>query len=105
MAIDNRVSSIHAEEDAIHKLQPLQWKKKLKIIHILVIRVSPTNNLQSSKPCANCIECMKNAPLLKGYKIQNVYYSDENGNVIKTNLTKLDSEEKHYTRYYKNRKG
>jgi hypothetical protein len=94
---------IHAELDAINKLQPLKYKKILEPISILVIRMSTKNKLQSSKPCANCIESMKNYPIKKGYKIQNVYYSDSEGNIIKTSLTKLDDEEKHYSAFYRKR--
>ena len=66
--------------------------------------MSSKNKLQSSKPCGNCLEIMKNLPIKKGYKIQNVYYSDNNENIIKTTLYALDNEEKHYSRYYKFRK-
>lgn len=96
-------SGIHAEHDAIRKLLPLKRKKRLENINILVIRISTKNKLQSSKPCANCITIMKNLPEKMGYKIQNVYYSDSNENIIKTTLMKLDNDEKHYSRYYRNR--
>lgn len=92
---------IHAEQDAINKLKPLKYKKNLESINILVIRLSSKNKLQSSKPCANCIESMKNNPIKKGYKIQNVYYSDSEGHIIKTNLVSLDNEEKHISGFYK----
>jgi cytidine deaminase len=92
---------IHAEQDAINKLQSLNNKKKLEPINLLVIRLSTKNSLQSSKPCANCIENMKILPVKKGYKIQNVYYSDNTGNIVKTTLTTLDNEEKHYSRFYR----
>ena len=46
---------IHAETDALTKLKPLRCDKKLECINILVIRLSKKNNLQSSKPCINCI--------------------------------------------------
>jgi cytidine deaminase len=98
---------VHAEHDAIIKLCPLKKKKRLEIINILVIRVSSKNKLQSSKPCGNCLEIMKTLPMKKGYKIQNVYYSDNEGNIIKKSLTNLDNEDnrnKHYSRYYKQRK-
>jgi cytidine deaminase len=94
-------AEIHAEQDAINKLKPLKYKKNLESINILVIRLSSKNKLQSSKPCANCIESMKNNPIKKGYKIQNVYYSDSEGNIIKTNLVSLDNEEKHISGFYK----
>jgi len=92
---------IHAEHDAINKLKPLYRKKKLESINIIVIRFSKNNKLQNSKPCANCIKTMKILPEKKGYKIKNIYYSNENGQIIKTNLTNLEKEELHFTRYYR----
>jgi len=95
---------IHAEHDAIRKLVPLKKKKRLVNINILVIRLSGKNKLQSSKPCINCINVMKILPEKLGYKIQNVYYSDNNGNIVKTNLRTLESEDKHYSKYYRRTK-
>jgi cytidine deaminase len=94
---------IHAEHDAINKLQPLKYKKKLESINLLVIRVSKTNKIQSSKPCGNCIEKMKTLPTKKGYKIQDIYYSDSEGSIIKKSLESLDAEEKHYSRFYRHK--
>jgi len=96
-----KMPGIHAECDALSKLMPLKNKKRLESINILVVRLSSKNKIQSSKPCNNCIEAMKRIPEKKGYKIENVYYSDENGNIIKTNLKILDSEEKHYSKYFR----
>ncbi len=101
---DGRHPGIHAEHDALNKLQPLKYKRKLEPINILVIRLSMKNNLQSSKPCSNCIETMKTLPIKKGYKIQNIYYSDSEGNIIKTSLKNLENEEKHYSRFYRKNK-
>jgi hypothetical protein len=95
------VPGIHAEHDAIRKLPKLRRNKRQQQISILVIRVSVKNRLLLSKPCCNCINIMKTIPEKKGYKIKNIYYSDDNGNIIKTNLDILDNEEKHYSRFYK----
>ena len=92
---------IHAECDALTKLMPLKNKKRLEPINLLVVRFSPKNKIQSSKPCYNCIETMKNYPKKIGYKIVNIYYSDTDGNIIKTNLKLLDTEEKHYSKYFR----
>lgn len=92
---------IHAEHDAIRKLVPLKRNKRLININILVIRLSGKNKLQSSKPCINCINLMRTLPEKLGYKIQTVYYSDQNGEIIKTNLTNLEKDEKHYSKYYR----
>lgn len=97
------VPGIHAEYNAIKKLAPLRKKKKLESINMLVVRLSGKNKLQSSKPCSNCIEVMKTLPERKGYKIQYIYYSDGEGNIVKTSLQGLDNEEKHYSRYYRQR--
>lgn len=92
---------IHAEYDAIRKLLPLRRNKRLVNVNILVIRLSGKNKLQSSKPCAICIETMKKFPPKLGYNIQNVFYSNDNGDIVRTSLMQLDNEEKHYSRFYK----
>ena len=78
---------IHAECDAISKLIPLKPKKKLENINLVVIRLSPKNKIQSSKPCSNCIETLKNLPPKKGYKIQ--WYSPGNGTVLSSHEVSL----------------
>lgn len=92
---------IHAEQDAINKLKPLKRKKHLQNINILVIRFSKINKLQNSKPCANCIEIMKCLPEKKGYRIKNIYYSNEKGEIIKSSLLNLEKEELHYSRFFR----
>jgi len=97
------VPGIHAECDAINKLIPNKNKKHFKQINIMVIRLSKKNKLQSSKPCAYCIENMKILPQKKGYIIKNIYYSDENENIVKTTIKDLENEDLHYSRFF-NRK-
>ena len=104
MDINKNMPGIHAECDAITKLISLKPKKKLENISILVIRVSPKNKIQSSKPCNNCIETMIHLPPKKGYIITNIYYSDISGNIIKSSLNNLKKEERHYSKFYKNQK-
>ena len=94
---------IHAEHDAIRKLLPLKRKSRLENINLLVIRLSSKNKIQSSKPCINCINMMKKLPPKLGYKIQHIYYSNEEGNIVKTTLQNLENEEKHYSRFYRQR--
>ena len=101
--INGNTPGIHAEEDALSKLMPLKYKKHLESINILVIRLSAKNKLQSSKPCSNCIKLLSIIPKKKGYKIENIYYSDENGDIIKTNLHTLENSEQHYSKYYRNK--
>ena len=92
---------IHAEHDAINKLKPLKRKKHLQNINMLVIRLTKSNKLQSSKPCANCIETIKTLPEKKGYRIKNIYYSDENGEIVKSSLRSLENEDLHYSRFFR----
>jgi cytidine deaminase len=101
---DGIIPGIHAEQDALDKLIPLRKKKKLEPINLLVIRLSTKNKLQSSKPCSTCIEKMRIFPPKKGYKIHYIYYSDGEGKIVKTTLSSLENEEKHYSRYYRQRK-
>jgi len=100
---NGNVPGIHAEEDALSKLMPLKYKKKLEPINLLVIRLSPKNKLQSSKPCFNCVKLLSIIPMKKGYKLENIYYSDDEGNIIKTNLQTLENSEQHYSKYYRNK--
>ena len=92
---------IHAEHDAINKLKPIRKKKHLHNVNILVVRLSKTNKLQNSKPCANCIENIKVLPQQRGYRIKNIYYSNEKGEIVKNSITKLEKDEMHYWRFFR----
>jgi len=94
---------IHAEHDAVSKLIPLKYKKRLEIVNLIVIRLSSKNKLQLSKPCNRCINTMNILPIKKGYKIQNIFYSDDKNNIVKISLKKLEKEEKHYSKYDRQR--
>ena len=102
--ISGNQPGVHAEHDAINGLRPLRRKKHLQNVNILVIRVSKNNKLQNSKPCANCIETMRVLPQKKGYRIRNIYYSNENGEIIKSSLQNLEKEELHYSRFFRRNK-
>ena len=93
---------IHAEHNALLKLKSLENKKRLEPINLLVVRFSKTNKLLSSKPCNNCIKIMETIPEKKGYKIQTIYYSNSDGNIVKTNLANLKNDEQHSSMYYRN---
>jgi len=99
--IDGKNPGVHAEEDAINRFMPLKLKKNLEVVDLLVIRLSKTNKIQSSKPCINCIRTMQTAPLKKGYKIRYVYYSNSEGGITRSNLKTLENEDQHISRYYK----
>jgi cytidine deaminase len=100
--LEGTAPGTHAEINAVNKLPRLGSNKKNKIISLLIVRISKTNNIQNSKPCNNCIQKMKYLPGLKGYKLKYIYYSDEAGNIIKTTLKNLETDEQHYSNYYRN---
>ena len=78
-------NSIHAEHDAINRLPPVKTKKIVNV-NLMVIRASKTGVLGMSKPCEHCIKMMLIKGLEKGYYISKIYYSDINGDLIKTSL-------------------
>jgi hypothetical protein len=41
------------------------------------------------------------APRKKGYQIKYIYYSNTDGEIIKTTLAELEKEEPHYSGYYR----
>ena len=56
-----------------------------------------------SKPCLHCIRLLSTLPEKKGYKIENILYSDEKGCIIKTNITNLvNSNDNYISSYYRN---
>jgi hypothetical protein len=78
-------------------------KKNLCKINMLVLRFLKTGDLASSKPCVNCIKNMMNEPVRKGYKIEDIYYSDYDGSIVKTSLKKLSVDDSvHVSGFYRN---
>ncbi len=76
--------------------------KHLTRINILVIRTSASGVIGMSLPCSKCISDMSIYPIMKGYYIDRIYYSNANGDIICTKLSSLiNSEHKHISRYYR----
>ncbi len=101
--IDGTMPSVHAEIDAILRLPYLHKRKKLVKVNLLVIRFLKSYKLASSKPCFNCIKNMIDIPQKRGYKIEDIYYSEDNDTIVKTNINKLSNEiNPHVTSYYRN---
>jgi hypothetical protein len=99
--------SVHAEADAINKLQYIKSKKSKKpkktiSVDMLVIKVLRNGKLSNSAPCVKCLKSIANA-ITKGYKINKVYYSNETGNIECKLLSDLiNSEKLHISSYYRN---
>jgi len=81
--------TIHAEIDALNKLPTLKNKEKKEKINMLVCRFSKGFKLGNSKPCFSCVKKMCIDFPKKGYILQKIYYSNDDGTIEKTTLTKL----------------
>jgi deoxycytidylate deaminase len=58
---------------------------------MLVIRVSKTGVINHSKPCINCIN------YLHLFGIKEIYYSGENGEIIKEKVSRIDTDHHSFT--------
>jgi len=84
----NGLTSIHAEESALHKLQRLIHYRKFddrKNVDILVIKLTKTGILSYSRPCRDCITRLERS----GLKINRIYYSNEFGSITSESLSEL----------------
>lgn len=97
----NFIPGDHAEINAIKKLRRRKISKKLIGIDLLVVRLNRSGKLSNSKPCGDCISKLKYLPYNVGYYINNIYYSDNNGNIIKTNIKTLEKDELHKSSFFK----
>jgi len=85
---------VHSEVSAVSKLRKLPDRlKNPKKIDIIVLRVTSTGKLGMSKPCKHCIFALSSIPLKLGYKIDDVYYSNDGGTITKTTMTHLLKED------------
>jgi hypothetical protein len=93
----------HAEANAIANLRPRPRNKKhLHKINILVIRTSCNGKLGMSKPCVKCLIDMNTKPQQRGYIIKDVYYSNNNGDIVNSSLQNLIKDGNyHISRYYR----
>jgi hypothetical protein len=56
----------------------------LSKVSIHVVR-NYRNNARNSRPCQNCIDFLKYA------NVKNIYYSDDNGRMVKTAISKISN--------------
>ncbi len=100
----DHISSVHAEANAIKKLQSLPRQRRPKKIDLMVVRVSCSGKLGSSKPCLHCIVKMYRELPIKGYNLEDVYYTDSEGVICcKKFIELLDDDTPHVSKYYKER--
>lgn len=81
--INKNNDTIHAEVDCIQNLKISKekiLKKKLKKIDLFVFRTNPKGNkLMMAKPCSNCLDYIRKNIQKKGYKLNRIYFTNEDG--------------------------
>lgn len=100
---------IHAEMDAVDKLNFAREIKKRKkreilVVDLFVIRANKNGELKNSKPCQQCLNYINQRRKLIGFKINYIYYSNENSDIICSKFSDLLSEDdKFISRYFRTR--
>lgn len=98
--------SIHAEMDAINNLPPSTKKNRLRRVSIMVIRLSKgCVTVGNSKCCIKCCETIYRIPPLRGYTIDNVYYSNSKGKIESHHPISLLLEESYHKSVFFTRRG
>lgn len=89
----NVCNTVHAEEN-ICKHLPYNYKNKstkLDNYNVLVFRYNRNSQLANSRPCRRCIIIMQK------YKINNVFYSTDEGNIACEKVRNMDYRTAHIT--------
>ena len=96
----SNIPTVHAEISALENLPWVPRRKKHTVIDLVVVRVSKTGLLCMSMPCESCIRRMQPIANKKNYRIRNILYSNENGEIISIPYRNLESiMHKHKTRF------
>ena len=81
--INKNHDTLHAEVDCIINL-PVNKKKKIKKVNIFVSRTNPKGNrLMMAKCCNSCLNYINTNLPKKGYKLNKIYYTNEEGQIEK----------------------
>ena len=92
----------HAEVSAMKKIKPYKKPNRKKNIDLIVIRASYSGTLGNSKPCSKCLKHLRH---LKYYKLKNIYYSDQDGNIVVERFNTLyNSPNQHISSRFRNAK-
>ena len=91
--------SLHAEMDAIRRLPPITIKAKRKKLIMIIIRINRFGKLLNSTPCFKCIQHLERLNNSSGYKIDRIYYSNQEGKIEITKLSELINCDKKHISY------
>lgn len=81
--------SRHAEMDAMLKLESnskYRSCKSKKVVNLLVIRVNSQGEFRDSRPCFKCMEHLAG---MKYHRIKYIYYSNQEGQIIRVKFSEL----------------
>ena len=91
----------HAEDAAARNLEKLPFKSSYKNLSLMSVRITKAGNFCQSKPCLHCIITLATQLPKKGYRLDDIYYT-EPGRLVKTSLQKLLADENpHVSLFYK----
>lgn len=76
----------HAEITALERLERLNSRNRIETYDIVVIRVSRTGTMGTSRPCFHCIRSMMKHPRIR---VRNVYYSTNTGAIVREKLSEM----------------
>ena len=78
-ACETNKDNIHAEVDCVKRLKK---SEKTVPINLIVFRTNNSGNkLMNAKPCECCLKTIDFTLKRKNYKLKNLCYSDEDGNI------------------------
>ena len=79
--INKNHDTLHAEVDSIMNLPVNKKKKKIKV-NMFVSRTNPKGNrLMMAKCCDSCLKYIHTNLPKKGYKLNKIYYTNEEGEI------------------------
>ena len=86
----------------LDRLYKYKSKRKVKKdIDLIVIRIGKLGDLKDSRPCGKCLEHLYN---LKTFRIKYIYYSTNDGTIIRAKFTDLyERRDEYHTRWLQNR--
>lgn len=79
------IYSFHAETDALHRYCKMIHKNTNLNVDVFVIRIDKNNKLKNSYPCNSCIRRFYDIG------VKNIYYSNEDGNIVKERVCNLEN--------------
>ena len=88
------MNSRHAEMDVLRKINVKYFQKSREKLDLYVIRITKNGTMAESKPCMYCIKMLATS----GINIKWIYYSTDNGDIIRVKLSELIAGEQYISK-------